>query len=127
MKGGPLPGVLGVVTLYQREGMSGRNDSDRIPLTGLVLLVEVMQLSETVGKDLGDMSRCKEEDNKEEEEFQAKFGARPPSQVCASMWKDLENYRGYHEQGVSMGEGEVEILDDWVSGTNDGIELVSIR
>ena len=62
-----------------------------------------MQLSETVGKDLGDMSKCKEEDDKEEAEFQVKFGERPPSQVCATMWKDLENYRGYHEQGVSTG------------------------
>ena len=43
------------------------------------------------------------EDDQEEEKFQAQFGARPTSQVCASMWKDLDNYKTYHDQGVRDG------------------------
>lgn len=60
-----------------------------------------MRFSETVTKDLRDIGECKVEDDQEEAEFQTKYGPRPPSQVCASMWKDLESYKGYHEQGVS--------------------------
>lgn len=65
-------------------------------------LQELMRLSETVDKDLRDTGKAKSEDDQEEAEFQRKFGHRPPSQVCASLWKDLENFRGYHEQGVSV-------------------------
>ncbi len=61
-----------------------------------------MHISETVSRDFGDAGKCKAEDDQEEAEFQAKFGTRPPSQVCAGMWKELENYRVYHEQGVSV-------------------------
>ena len=64
-------------------------------------LQELIQFSDTVSKDVRDIRACKVEDDQQEAEFQAKFGSRPASQVCAGMWKDLETYKGYHEQGVS--------------------------
>ena len=62
-----------------------------------------MGFSETVSKDLSDIGERKEEDDKEEEEFQARFGPRPVSQICTSMWKELETLKTYHTQGVSEG------------------------
>ena len=61
-----------------------------------------MGYSEMVKKDLQDISKHRMEDEEEEKEFQRKFGPRPASQVCASMWKDLETYKRYHEQGVRL-------------------------
>ena len=60
-----------------------------------------MRFSNTVTKDLRDIGECKVEDDQAEAEFQNKYGPRPASQVCAGMWKELDTYNGYHEQGVS--------------------------
>lgn len=64
-------------------------------------LPELMGFSETVTKDLNDISERKAEDEKEEAEFQAVVGPRPISQVVAAMWKELETMATYHKQGVS--------------------------
>ena len=61
---------------------------------------ELMGFSDTVMDDLKDIRGCKVEDDKEEEEFQGRYGPRPVSQVCASLWKELETLGTYHEQGV---------------------------
>lgn len=60
-----------------------------------------MELSGKVTKDLGDISEKKKEEVEGEEAFQAKFGPRTPSQVCAALWKDASNYQTYHNQAVS--------------------------
>lgn len=60
-----------------------------------------MELSGKVTRDLGDISDKKKEEVEGEEAFQAKFGPRTPSQVCAALWKDANNYQTYHNQAVS--------------------------
>lgn len=65
-----------------------------------------MGCSATVMKDLREANECRVEDEQEEEEFQARFGSRPASQVCAGLWKELESLKTYHEQGVRSEGGE---------------------
>lgn len=60
-----------------------------------------MELSGKVTRDLGDISDKKKEEVEGEEAFQTKFGPRTPSQVCAALWKDANNYQTYHNQAVS--------------------------
>ena len=59
----------------------------------------LMELSDKVTRDLRDINDKKKEG---EEAFQAKFGTRTPSQVCAALWKDANNYQTYHNQAVSL-------------------------
>lgn len=61
----------------------------------------LMDLSSKVTSDLGDITEKKKEEIEGEENFQAKVGARTPSQVCAALWKDATNYQTYHNQAVS--------------------------
>ncbi len=61
-----------------------------------------MGFSETVTRDLHDIGERKEEDEKDEAEFQAQVGQRPVSQVVTTMWKELETMSTYHKQGVSI-------------------------
>jgi hypothetical protein len=61
-----------------------------------------VELSDKVTRDLGDISDKKKEEVEGEEAFQAKFGTRTPSQVCAALWKDANNYQTYHNQAVSQ-------------------------
>ena len=35
-------------------------------------------------------------------QFQARVGSRPASQLCATMWKDVDNNHGYHKQAVGQ-------------------------
>ena len=65
-----------------------------------VFLPELMGFSEAVTKDLKDIGERKEEDEKEEAEFQARVGPRPVSQVISGMLKELETLSTYHKQGV---------------------------
>lgn len=60
-----------------------------------------MELSSKVTSDLEDIFEKKKEEIEGEENFQAKIGARTPSQVCAALWKDASNYQTYHNQAVS--------------------------
>ena len=69
---------------------------------GLPLCLGLMELSGKVTRDLGDINDKKKEEIEEEEAFQAKFGTRTPSQVCAALWKDANNYQTYHNQAVSL-------------------------
>ena len=61
-----------------------------------------MELSTKVTGDLDDINEKKKEEVEGEEKFQAKFGSRTPSQVCAALWKDSNNYQTYHNQAVSL-------------------------
>ena len=61
-----------------------------------------MELSDKVTRDLRDITDKKKEEIEGEEAFQAKFGTRTPSQVCAALWKDANNYQTYHNQAVSI-------------------------
>ena len=62
----------------------------------------LMELSGKVTRDLGDINDKKKEEVEGEEAFQAKFGTRTPSQVCAALWKEANNYQTYHNQAVSQ-------------------------
>jgi len=59
-----------------------------------------MGLSEAVTEDLKDIGERKEEDEKEEAEFQARVRPRPVSPVFSGMLKELETLATYHKQGV---------------------------
>lgn len=61
-----------------------------------------MELSAKVTRDLGDITEKKKEETEGEETFQARFGERTPSQVCAALWKEANNYQTYHNQAVSL-------------------------
>lgn len=63
--------------------------------------LDLMELSSKVDQDLADIDEKKKEEVEGEEKFQAKLGARTPSQVCAALWKDAKNYHTYHGQAVS--------------------------
>ena len=59
-----------------------------------------MKLSGEVAEDLSLIAEKRKEDREEEETFQSRLGARSPSQICAGLWKDADNYSKYHTQAV---------------------------
>jgi len=64
-----------------------------------------------VSEDLEVVTTWRKEDTEEEEEFCAKFGARPAAQACTALWRDLENYRDYHSQ-ASKSNSELKAMFD---------------
>ena len=60
-----------------------------------------MKLSGEVTEDLSLIAEKRKEDRDDEEMFQSRLGARSPSQICAGLWKDSDNYSKYHTQAVS--------------------------
>ena len=66
------------------------------------IFVELMKLSGEVAEDLSLIAEKRKEDREEEETFQSRLGARSPSQICAGLWKDADNYSKYHTQAVSI-------------------------
>lgn len=54
--------------------------------------------------------------------LQARFGSRASSQVCASIWKEWENYQSFHQQGVSaQGVGTVMVWGEGEEGKRIGV------
>ncbi|XP_019849415.1 PREDICTED: tyrosine-protein phosphatase non-receptor type 23-like isoform X1 [Amphimedon queenslandica] len=59
---------------------------------------ELMSLSERVEQQLSEVAQMKDDETKDEKEFQGRHGARPESQVCSSLWKELDSMLKYHKQ-----------------------------